>query len=85
MFLPFTRSTHACISKSIASTFIVSVVRTLLLDVLPVADSVWTFLQEAKSPSVINYTNTINQTILPILIKKYNTHTLIFNINWKIW
>ena len=42
---PLTLSTQAWVSKSMASTLMVSKVRTLLLLVLPVADSVCTFLQ----------------------------------------
>ena len=48
MFLPFTRRTQAWVSKSISSTVRVSIVRTLLLEVLPVADSVWTFLRNRQ-------------------------------------
>lgn len=44
IFLPFSLRTHAWVSKSIASTLIVSVVRTLLLVEDPVDDSFWTFL-----------------------------------------
>lgn len=55
MFRPFTRSTHAWVSKSIASMWMVSVVLTLLLDVLPVADSVCTFLEKIyKTPWVFH-------------------------------
>ena len=49
MLRPFTRRTHACVSKSIASTVIVKVVRILLLDVLPVALSVCTFLNNMET------------------------------------
>jgi hypothetical protein len=48
MFLPLTRSIQACVSKSMPSTLTVSVVRTLLLAVLPVEDSVVTFLKRNK-------------------------------------
>jgi len=43
-FRPFTRSTHAWMSKSIVSTRIDNIVRTLLLELLPVDDSVSTLL-----------------------------------------
>jgi len=43
-FRPFTRSTQAWVSKSIVSTWIDNIVRTLLLELLPVDDSVSTLL-----------------------------------------
>jgi len=46
------------VSKSIASTAIVSIVRTLLLVVLPVADSVCTFLHTNKVAGTSLFTGT---------------------------
>lgn len=56
MFLPFNRNLHACVSKSIFSTDIVKVVRTLLEVDEPVDDSDCTFLMvepRTESPSEI--------------------------------
>lgn len=45
IFRPLSRNMHAWVSKSMVSTVMVSVVRTLLLVDEPVADSFCTFLK----------------------------------------
>lgn len=66
-FLPFSLRTHACVSKSTVSTWMVKVVLILLLVEDPVADSDWTFLM------------VVDLSRLPTVIRLYACHMSSFS------
>ena len=76
-FRPFTRSTHACVSKSIVSTWIDNIVRTLLLELLPVDDSVSTFLTTQQFNTTVLYNITSKHTLAHL------SNSVFLGVSWK--